>query len=553
MALRGERGAGLRRAAAGGARAVAPLRRAASSRAGVVTAVCALYVASAVVAAWPAVKHADDRFLSGGAPGHGEAAAGDHLQTGYRLWLVGHQLEHGRAPWLDPYTFRPELEPQPNPGGWPFGLPYWPLYAALGAVGAWNAFTLLAYLTAGAAAYLWLRELDLRRGPALAGGLAFAIAPYRVQQSAGHLLGPIALLLPLALWCWERGRRGSKWWHLGAAASIASIPLSGQVHLALGAIPFFAGYALCRTRSPRALAGAAVGVVAAVAAGLIVQRAVISHSLTGGHRTLAEVTFYSADWQDLLTRHKRHGPESFVFVGWLVPLLAVAGLVALRRRALGLALGLGAALPMLFALGTNLPWYSWLWHHVPLARYPRVPERLMPVACLAVAALAAVAFDRLRVPALIAVLLVTVDLHVRVYGASAADRDNRAYAAITEPGRILELPVLTPDIHLGSVYFLYDQRAAQRERPGGYSTLAPPIADQTARRLQWLNTGDWSHDGQGRLRELGVRFVAVHDGIYEQVKRLGPEAGVQAKRGLVRNGWRLLSRDGVISIYTLRS
>jgi hypothetical protein len=46
--------------------------------------------------------HSRSNFLSGGAPAHGEASPGDHLQTLYHYWLVGHQLEHGRAPWRDP-------------------------------------------------------------------------------------------------------------------------------------------------------------------------------------------------------------------------------------------------------------------------------------------------------------------------------------------------------------------------------------------------------------------------------------------------------------------
>ena len=73
--------------------------------------------------------HADSHFLSGGAPGHGEASPGDHLQTLYHYWLVGHQVEHGAAPWLDPYTFRPEADAQPNYAGWPFGFLFWPLGA----------------------------------------------------------------------------------------------------------------------------------------------------------------------------------------------------------------------------------------------------------------------------------------------------------------------------------------------------------------------------------------------------------------------------------------
>ena len=63
---------------------------------------------------------------------------------------------------------------------------------------------------------LWLRELELSPLAAAAGGLAFEIAPYRLAQSRGHLLGPISLLLPLALWAFERARRSDdrRWWWL---------------------------------------------------------------------------------------------------------------------------------------------------------------------------------------------------------------------------------------------------------------------------------------------------------------------------------------------------
>ncbi len=163
-----------------------------------------------MAATWPGVLHARSHFLSGGAPAHGEASPGDHLQSLYHYWLVGHQLEHSRAPWRDPYTFRPEAKPQPNFPGWPYGILFWPLGAVFGLVGGWNVLQILFYVLAGLAACAWLRELDLPRGPALAGGLAFAIAPYRVEQSVGHLLGPISILLPLSLWAFERARRGSR-------------------------------------------------------------------------------------------------------------------------------------------------------------------------------------------------------------------------------------------------------------------------------------------------------------------------------------------------------
>jgi len=467
----------------------------------------------------------------------GEAAAGDHLQAEYHLWLVGDQLSHGAAPWRDPYTFRPESPPRWNFGGWPFGLPFWPLDALFGHVRAWNLFLLLSYVAAGGFTYLWLRELSLPVAASALGGFVFALEPYRVAQSAGHLRGPISMLLPLALWALERGRRGSVWWYVGAAAALASIPFS-DVHLSLGAIPFFVLYALCRRTWVGALAAAP-----AVAAGLVVGHYSTSGIGSGG-RSLRQVAHYSATGLDFVTRHPRHGLESFVFLGWLVPLLALAGLVLLvlaRRWWLVAVLAIGALVPMLLALGTHFPLYSTLWHHLAPLRYPRVPERLMPVACLCLAALVAFVAARLRWP-LVAVLVVLVaaDLRVSIYDAAAASRGTVAYRGLRAPGRLLELPVLNPDVHLGSIYLWYDQ-FARRERPGGYSTIAPQAAARLSLRLSRLNCGDWRRGDDALLRRLDVRYVAFHHGL------IG-DTGWFAWRALLRHGFGQLKRDAGVTM-----
>jgi hypothetical protein len=495
----------------------------------------------------PQLDDSGSRFLARGTPVPGEAAAGDHLQTEYHLWLVGHQLSQGAAPWRDPYTFRPESPPRWNFGGWPFGLPFWPLAALFGPVLGWNLFLLLTYLAAGAFTYLWLRELRLPVGAALVGGLVFALEPYRVAQSAGHLRGPISALLPLSLWAFERSRHGSRWWLAGAAAALASIPFS-DVHLALGAIPFFVLYALLRGGR----AGTVAAAVPAVPAALVVGHFSTSGIGAGG-RSLREVAHYSATGLDFVTRHPRHGLESFVFLGWLTPVLAAAGLVVLlvaRRYGLAAALAVGAIVPMLLALGTHFPLYEPIWHHFPPLRYPRVPERQMPVACLAVAALAAFAVARLArsfpklvaVCYLLAVLVLALDLRVWVYQAAAADRDNGAYQALRDAsaGRLLEVPVLNPSVHLGSIYLWHDQ-VAQRERPGGYSTIAPKRAARLSLRLSELNCGDWRPSDDALLRRLGVRYVAFHRG-------LAGETGWFAWRELRRHGFGQLARDGAISM-----
>ncbi len=469
----------------------ARLRRAARSRSGALGLACALYLAAGALALSPALWDAPDELLAYGKPRPDVVTPGDHLQTTYNLWLPGHQLANGHAPWLDPYSFQPEAPKRTNYAGWPFSIVFWPLHALLGTVGAWNAFALLSYLGAGAAAAAWLRSLRLPLGAALVGGLAFALAPYRsIQTSGGHLLGPVAMLLPLSLWALETRRR----WL--AVAAIASVPLSGQVHLALGAIVFFLVYAIVRRQTVVGAAGAAASAVA----GVVVWLTEIRGTTGASGRPFAQVELYSAELLDFVTRHPRHGFETFVFLGWLVPLAAIAGLVLLSRRERGLAvvLGLGVLVPFVLALGANTPVYEPLWNVVPGLGDTRVPSRFLPIACLCLAALVAFAVQRVpwRYAALVAIPLVALDLRVDVYRPMGADEGNPVYAEVG-PGPLLEQPVYLPELLEGSVY-LYYAIQAPRERPMSYSTTAPPEAERAARELR-----------SGRLdpSQLGVRWI----------------------------------------------
>lgn len=531
-----------------------------------------------MLASIPGIAHIDSKFLAGGAPGYGEAAPGDHLQTAYHLWLFGNQIENGRSPWLNQYDFRPQSAPTVNPAVWPYGPVFWPLYHVFGLVLGWNLFVLFTFVAAGLAACAWLRELGLPRGPALVGGLAFEIAPYRAVQSAGHLLGPIAVLLPLSLWALERGRRGNPLWLLLSAGAIASIPLSGQAHLAIGAVPFYGAYALVRLPAVTRrmwvyLGGAALGVLLSIAAGILVDRTVVQGSINAHGRSLSSVSAYSASWLDFLTRHERHGSESFVFLGWVTPLAAIVGIYVLcrtGRRLLGAILAVGAVVPILLALGTNTPLYRPLHAVVPGLQYPRVPERIMPVACLAIAALAAFALELVldgrilsglvrgltpatgrtaMAVAVVAVVVVGLDLHFEALRASAADSGNKAVRALAKgprDARLLEVPVFLPDIHYGSVYQYYNM-TAQLQRPTGYSTTAPVIADTVARKLQPLNCGDWTTRPGRWLTRLGITEIAFHRGLFV-LNTAVPGRTWFAWRGLVLHGFRPWAQDGGITI-----
>ena len=512
----------------------------------------AAYAACALWATWPAVRHVDGHYLARPAAGYGQAAAGDHLQLGWAFWLVGHQLERLESPVSDPYSFRPEASAPPSLQGWLLGVPYWPLRAAAGDIWAYDLVVLLSFVAAGGLACWWLRALGLSRPAALLGGLVFCLMPYRVGQSTGHLLGLVSFLLPAALLALERRR------FVLAAMCLVALPLSGQLHLTLGAIPLALGYAWARL--PGVDRWKAVGAAAAAAvAGALVERETVAESIAT-RRSFAQVERYSAELGDFVTRAVGSGVEELVFLGWLTPLLALAGLVAIReRRGLAVLLALGALLPCLFALGANLPGYEWVWESVPGFGPTRVPERLLPIACLAIAALVAFAAeagrslvtDRHRRPsahtvaALVAVLGVALaaDLRVPVFGAVAADTPSAAYAAIRGEGRLLELPVFRPDIHYGSAYLGY-ARQSPRERPQGYSTLAPPAADRLARRLRGLSCGRGSVP-----LDLGIRFVTVHRGLYDQSGFFGRTCPGRAEAALIESGWRLVVRDGPIATY----
>ena len=143
----------------------------------------------------------------------------------------------------------------------------------------------------------------------------------------------------------------------------------------------------------------------------------------------------------------------------------------------------------------------------------------------------------------VVIVALFADLRVSVYRAGRADPANAAYAALrSQPsGRLLELPVVHPSVHRGSVYLYYDMQA-RRERPAGYSTVAPEKAATIALALESMNCGDWVPGTEARLRRLGVRFIAFHSGLFSGGRDW------LAWRALAARGWGPLARGGGITM-----
>jgi hypothetical protein len=181
----------------------------------------------------------------------------------------------------------------------------------------------------------------------------------------------------------------------------------------------------------------------------------------------------------------------------------------------------------------------------------------MPIAVLAASALAAAAVwalldratpRRRRAVLAAALALVAADLLVFPLRGADADPGNAGYARLGEEpsGRILELPVLPRGLgHFGSVYLGYAIQEA-RERPTGYSTLAPEITYDFTDRFRRLNCGAWQPGDRDDLEDLGVRFLVFHTGVFAQA---GLPGTWFAWRGLQQAGYRPAGGTGPVRLF----
>ena len=297
------------------------------------------------------------------------------------------------------------------------------------------------------------------------------------------------------------------------------------------------------------------GTVGAVVAAELVQHFVI-HGSTARGRPVAE------RGRPLLRRLGRVRLEARARRDARLPRLAHAAPRARRpRRARAVAprtacaalLGAGVVVPVVVALGTNLPTYRLARHVVPHLKVARVPERLLPITCLALAALLAFAVaswpsdkvsqGRIGIVATAVLLaLVAADLHVHVYHAAAADEGNAAYAALRgvagrAPARAARLPagrparerlpLLRDDGAAAAARRLLDDRAAHR-RHDRAPTAEAELRRLVARRRAARHPCD--HAARRLLRDRACRF--------------------RAARTLRRHGFRRVAADGEILVWT---
>ena len=376
--------------------------------------VALLGIALAVAMHWPLALHMGDRIAQD---------LGDPLVQAWQVAWDGHALQTQPTRLFQANTF-------------------WPMrdslaisdalvgYAPAGLIGAgpraavarYDALFLFAYALCFAGAWLLARELGLGKIGAAVAGMAFAYAPYRLEQE-GHLHVISSGGMPLALFLLVRGyRRGSPgtilagWlvatWQFSLGFTLGLMLL--YLLTAGGAAAVLVWWRRGRPRPPRGvLVASAAGMLCfALAAGLLARpymRVLDAHP--EARRTIETVAAYSGPPTQFLAAARssrvwgaataplredlRAVPEMPLFPGLASLGLALAGgligvLPGRLRRGLALGVLAGAILSLGFKL-SGLSWlypYRWLYEFLPGWQGIRVPGRLHTLTTLCLALLA---------------------------------------------------------------------------------------------------------------------------------------------------------------------
>lgn len=414
------------------------------------------------------------------------------------------------------------------------------------AVARYDVLFLFAYALCFAGAWLLAREAGVNRAGAAVAGLAFAYAPWRLEQE-GHMHVISSGGIPLALFLLVRGyRRGAAgtilagWlvatWQfsLGFTLGLMLLYLLAAAALAVAVVWWRRG----RPRPPRHVVVASLAgmLCFAVVAGLLARPYVrVLDNHPEARRTIENVAGFSGPPYEFLaaarssrvwgaaTAPLRDGldaiPEMTLFPGLAILGLALAGwlggtLPARLRRGLAIGVLAFAILSLGFQLN-GLSWlypYRWLYEFLPGWQGIRVPGRLHTLTTLCLALLAGAgahalaARARAHRGALAAAAAVAVAcVAILAEGWGFADHP----AVPLAPPGFSEAP--QPALHLPAGAF--DNRRYVLWSTDGFPDIVNGRGSFIPRRFEELlraTAGFPDRRSVAYLRRRGVRSVTVH-------------------------------------------
>ena len=336
--------------------------------------------------------------------------------------FLGRTVRTGEWPWWNPWI-RNGLPFFANPQVglfYPLSLPFY----VLSTPAALNTTVILHTVLVATGFFVWLRGAGRSPAASALGALTIAWGGYALSMTV-YLNNLQALAwIGWTWWAWERWLERRTWrWLALTSAGFALQFLAGepQVAVVTGAVALL----LAWTREPvpgGARSGLAAPVLALAAAAAVAMLATAAQlaptiELFGeSQRRLGLSTGESLGWSlppaqlhNLVVPRYFESPEGLFdlrripgleqpwvftsYLGVVVVALGVAGIRPMARSLLWPGLALGGAL---LALGAHNPLVVALVDAVPPLRAFRFPEKLLLLPAIAVPALAAAGFDRLR-------------------------------------------------------------------------------------------------------------------------------------------------------------
>jgi hypothetical protein len=522
---------------------------------------------------------------------------GDPLPQSWQVAWGGHALTSQPLEFFQSNQFWPEKD------SLAFGdalIGYAP--AGLIGEGPWDAVVrydllfLFAYALCMFGGYWLGREMGIGPGGAAVAGVAFAFAPFRLEQD-GHMQVISSGGIPLALAMGVRGiRLRSPWWLFAAWVAAAwqlsigfaiGLPFAYLVGVLI-AIGVVIWWRRGRPAPDRRLlvAGAAGALMFVLVAGLIARpyfRVADEHD--EATRPPSTVEAYSGPLAVFITspdenfiwggssagirEDLENVPEQTLFPGLLFLLLAGVGLGSSSfPRWLRYGLGGGVFVVWVLCMGfqedDGLLWpYRWVYEYLPGWEAIRTPGRLSTFSSLGIALLAAAGAEsvaraavrrwgpvrwRLAVaPATTALLACLIAVEGRGLPFDPFDdQDQPVVDAV--PASVADVP--DPQLHLpaeGSEenrrYLLWSSDGFPLIVNGRASTRPDSIEQLIIEMRDFPDAATVA-----RLREYGVRSVVLHTDLAEGWPQAGAEQKPIAGLGLVRS-----ERPGGLVIYELRS
>ena len=440
----------------------------------------AAYVALTVAFYWPAVAHISSRALSDGLDG-ASFLWGD--------WAIPRAVLHLHNPFLTHQIFFPvgvDTALHTNTALW--AMVSWPLARLFGLGQAATILGLFAVAASGVAAYALATHVTGERWAGFVAGTAFTILPYRYGRAVAHHnlnhteLLPLGLLAMVLLYEAPTRRRALALGGVFGATLLTDITYS--LFLLIAAVVLAAVRWRQTWTRLLGLRWAQAGAVAALIASpllLAILAALGRQELDplpawgGADSSSSDLLSWvippvTHPWWGSSLRHVAttvSQGERVSYVGMVMLLLAVAGMLVGRRRApwgaLAGVFGVLALGPFLHVDGTTGSGFSYLGskfavplpylaiHFVPVLNGLRNPARFSVVAALALDVLAAMAIARLlrrsrRLGVLAAAAAVAATVIEFLPGSLIPLQPvavPRAYDAITasHPGAVLEIPM----------------------------------------------------------------------------------------------------------------